>query len=113
MTRVSLTDGSGRWFNADSALIFKEDTYWNGSNHISKATGSQWEHEALYRTKGGVWVLNCWSDWQGSYETYEAISQDQAIDWLIAHRCFEDSTFKELPQDFQAAVKTAMEAKEI
>lgn len=38
---------------------------WNGSNHISQATGSQWEHESLLRTAGGWWVLHRWSQWQG------------------------------------------------
>lgn len=95
MSRVALTDEGGRWFDDDKADRFDEDTYWNGSNHISKATGSQWEHEAMYRTAGGVWILNCWSQCQGSVETYEEISKKSAAAWFVKnghepHEDFED-----------------------
>lgn len=49
----------------------------------SKVAGGQWEHEHLYRTPGGRWVLNHWSQWQGSRETYRFITDDQARDWLL------------------------------
>ena len=89
MNRVNVYDPETRelvgWFDIDAAEKFSEDTYFDGSNMISKATGSQRAHEALYRTKGGRWVLNCWwSQWQGSRETYEFISDDEAREWLIA-----------------------------
>ena len=45
MRRQATTDGSGSWFDLDKAESFEEETQWNGNNHISKATGSQWEHE--------------------------------------------------------------------
>lgn len=80
--RIALTDGTGRWFSENTADSWNEDTYWNGSNHISKATGSQWEHERLYRTKGGRFILNHWSQFQGSTETYEEISNDEAAVWF-------------------------------
>jgi hypothetical protein len=83
MTRIALTDDSGRWFDSKKAEKIDEGTYWNGSNHISHATGSQWEHEALYRTKGGVWILNHWSQYQGTRETYKEISNEEAASWLI------------------------------
>lgn len=45
---------------------WEEASSWNGSNHISKATGSQWEHETLYRSaKGRYWVEHT-SQYQGS-----------------------------------------------
>lgn len=81
MRRV-LTDGSGRWFYSNKAKKWDEDTYWNGNNHISRATGSQWDHEILYRTKGGIYVLHRWSQWQGSGESYEEISRADAATWL-------------------------------
>lgn len=28
-----------------------EASYWDGNNHISKATGSQWTHQQLYRSR--------------------------------------------------------------
>jgi hypothetical protein len=98
--RIALTDGSGRWFSKDSAEYWKEDTIHDGRNWISKATGSQWEHEGLYRTKGGRFILNHWSNWQGSSETYEEISNEDAAIWfskndLDPHEACEKE-FKEL-----------------
>ncbi|MBZ5574867.1 MAG: hypothetical protein LAO09_23685 [Acidobacteriia bacterium] len=45
MTRQALTDGSGAWFDRSAAEAFEESTTWDGRNHISDATGSQWNHE--------------------------------------------------------------------
>jgi len=83
MERIALTDGSGQWFDMDKTEEFKEAEYWDGNNHISKATGSQWEHERLYRTASGRWILNHWSQWQGSIETYIEINDDEAARWLV------------------------------
>ena len=85
---------SGIWFDADKAEEFKEETYWNGQNHISKATGSQTEHEKLYLTKSGKWVLHSWSDWQGSIDTTQLISEEQAIKWFARNE-YEDKYIPE------------------
>lgn len=82
MKRQALTDGSGKWFNIDSAEVFDEDTNWNGNNHISVNTGSQWDHEKLYRTKSGRWVLCSWSQWQGSTDSWVEIDNEAAAKWL-------------------------------
>ena len=82
MNRKVLTDGSGRWFDADKAASWEEGTRWNGNNHVSLATGSQWEHEMLYRTVGGIYVIRHWSQWQGSTPSLEEISADDAARWL-------------------------------
>jgi hypothetical protein len=90
------------WFNPDSATLYKEDTEWDGSNHISLATGSQFDHEALYRTKGGRWVLNTWSQWEGKQERYEFVNDATAKDWLLRNN--EDDAvaqwFGELEEEF-------------
>lgn len=83
MKRTALTDGTGAWFNEDSAEKFEEDCDWDGSNHISKATQSQTEHECLWRTKSGKWILNRWSQWQGTTETYTEIDDNAAAAWII------------------------------
>jgi hypothetical protein len=77
------------WFDLESAESWDEGTRWDGSNHISLATGGQWEHERLYRTAGGRWVLNHWSQWQGTQETYLFVGADDVRDWLL--RCEYDS----------------------
>jgi len=89
VTRIHLTDDdgqpTGRWFNPDAAQKWEEATRWDGSNHISLATGSQWNHEILYRTASGAWVLHWWSQWQGSAPSYRDISAKEAAAWLV--RC--------------------------
>ena len=82
MARIALTDGSGKWFSTETAECISEETFHDGRNWISKATGSQWEHESLYRTAGGKFILNHWSNYQGSRETYEEIKATQAAIWL-------------------------------
>lgn len=71
------------WFNSDAATLYKEATRWDGNNHISVNTGSQWDHEALYRTKAGRWVLNTWSQWEGREERYTFVDDAAAKDWLL------------------------------
>jgi hypothetical protein len=73
------------WFDIDAATAYTEATRWDGNNHISVTTGSQWDHETLYLTKGGRWVRHRWSQWQGSTPTYEFITDDQAREWLLAN----------------------------
>jgi hypothetical protein len=81
MTRINL--GGGRWFDPKKSERFEEDRRWNGNNHISVATGSQWEHEELYLTRSGTWILHEWSQWQGSTPCYSIVSAETAKQWLI------------------------------
>lgn len=86
MARINVIDEAGQlvgWFDDEKAERFAEDRDWNGSNWISVATGSQWHHEALYRTAGGRWVLHFWSQYQGVPERYEFISDTKAREWLL------------------------------
>jgi hypothetical protein len=76
---------NGTWFDLNAAQEFDEKTHWNGQNHISDATGSQWEHETLYRTKSKCWVLYSHSDWQGSEDEWEQIDDSDAATWLVAN----------------------------
>lgn len=72
------------WFDADKAEYFHESLEWDGQNNISQATGSQFDHEMLIRTVQGRWVLNSYSQWQGSPDVYTFITADKAREWLIA-----------------------------
>jgi len=86
MKKIALSENgekTGRFFDKDKASKYDEDTYWDGNNHISKVTGSQWSHETLYRTASGKWVLNCYSNYQGSVETYEIINPAAASRWFV------------------------------
>lgn len=78
--RVSIEGGG--WFDLDAANLFPEDKEWSGTNLISSNTGTQWEHQAVYRTARGRWVLCAYSDYQQSPPTYTFIDDDTARDWL-------------------------------
>ena len=88
MKRQALVDGG--WFDADASVEIKEGTRWDGNNHVSLATGSQWDHEVLHVTKKGRFVVNHWSQWQGSGETYVEITPAEAAQWLVANERDED-----------------------
>jgi hypothetical protein len=98
MGRIVLTDGSGRWFETSKAKSWEEATRWNGNNHISKATGSQWEHETLYRTAGGIYVIEHTSQWQGSTPTIEEVTASEAAAWLSTNEHDEDDAEKAGPE---------------
>lgn len=85
MNRQVMTDRSGRWFNLDRAEEYCEDTRWDGHNHISVATGSQWEHETLYRTAGKEWVLHWRSQWQGTTPSWKIVDDKTAARWLVSN----------------------------
>lgn len=79
--RIALSDNSGRWFSPGSAEHFYEETFHDGNNFISQATNRQTEHEALYRTKGGKFILNEWDDFQRR-KSYSEISNEAAAKWF-------------------------------
>lgn len=86
MKRIVVTTEDGDtagWYDADRAVVIPEERRWDGSNRISMATGSQWEHETLVRTAGGRWVLNRWSQWDGSVEQWVYVDDDAAREWLV------------------------------
>lgn len=74
------------WFDPEKAQQFDEDTDWDGSNHISVATGSQFDHQCLYRTAAGRWVLRNWSQWQGSLPSWEFLADTDAREWLLKNK---------------------------
>ena len=81
MNRQSINGGG--WIDLDTAKKFAEDRNWDGHNHISVNTGSQWDHEVLYRSVGGVYVLHSWSQYQGSRDTWQRFSIHGAVAWLL------------------------------
>lgn len=74
------------WFNSDSATAYREATDWDGSNDVSVNTSTQWDHQTLYRTSKGRWVLNNWSQRQDTAERYEFIDDDTAKTWLLHNK---------------------------
>lgn len=70
------------YFDPDVADQYPEETRWDGNNKVS-VNAAPYGHEHLYRTKGGRWVKNFWSQWDGTPETFEFIDDAAARDWLL------------------------------
>lgn len=83
MNRIALTDGSGEFFSLDTSEVFEERTEWDGSNHVSVIAGGKHEHERLYQTHKGTWILMHWSDWQNNRESVVKVDEDSAARWLV------------------------------
>ena len=78
----------------NATASWDEETEWNGNNHISMATGGQWTHEELYRSRKGRYYIVHSSQWQGSMDHAEWVSVQEATRWLL-------SQDKELPDDLK------------
>jgi hypothetical protein len=74
------------WFDANKARLFNEDKWWNGSNHVSVNTASEHDHQWLYRTAGGRWVLCQSSAWVDRQTICTFLDDRAALDWLLLNR---------------------------
>lgn len=101
MTKYRMDDGTVV-DTARAAWSWNEATRWDGNNHISVATGSQWNHQKLHRSRKGRYYLEHWSQWQGSTPRAEWISQHAAAAWLIAND-------HEIPHDLAEAAEAVSE----
>lgn len=79
----------------NATRLWNEATRWNGNNHISIATGSQWVHETLYRSRKGRYYMEHESQWQGTTPYAEWVGNHTAAEWLLANE-------HELPEDLAA-----------
>lgn len=70
------------WFDAGAAEMINEGKRFDGHNMISLATGSQWDHESLWHTAGGRWVLESNSQYQSPPTTYRFVTDEEAKTWL-------------------------------
>lgn len=85
-----------------ASATWKEYAPHDGRNFISINTGSQWEHEQLYRSRKGRYYLERWSDWQGTRASAEWISNAEAARWLILNH-------RDVPEDLQEHVEEVTE----
>lgn len=85
----------GTVLDTDNATAeWEEETDWNGNNHISRATGSQWNHQTLYRSRKGRYYIVNSSQWQGSLDSAEWVSPQEAARWLLQNE-------HDLPEDLK------------
>jgi hypothetical protein len=76
-----------------------EDTYWDGHNHISKATGQQFRHERLYKSRKGRYWIEHSSQWQGEKTYASWVGNHAAAQWLLANGHELPSDLKPLEED--------------
>jgi len=82
MSRYRMDDGtiidtdraSGRW---------QEASDWDGHNHISRATDSQWHHQTLYRSRKGRYYVEYTSQRDDFRAHVEWVSPQEAARWLL------------------------------
>ena len=79
----------------NASQSWDEDTRWDGNNHISVATGTQWNHQTLYRSRKGRYYVEHESQWQGTLPHADWVSTHEAVRWLLANG-------RELPADLAA-----------
>ncbi len=91
MTRYRMDDGTVV-DTKNATQHWEENRRWDGRNNISVATGSQWEHEELYRSRKGRYYLEHTSQWQGSRDSASWVGNRAAAKWLLAND-------HELPED--------------
>ena len=84
--RINPYDGTktlAGWFDPDKAEAFEERVEFDGRNFVSTAPGvGQFEHEILYRTAGGRWVICRWSQRAGVEPVHRFIGDREAREWL-------------------------------
>ena len=95
---VDLGNASARW---------SEGSRWDGRNMISLATGSQWDHETLYRSRRGRYYIERSSQWQGSTPRAEWVSNEEACRWLLANEHAE--TDVDFPADLLELVEKLLD----
>ncbi len=100
MSRISLKEGG--WYDHSTTVVYGENTQWDGSNHISRATGSQYDHEQLHLTKGGSWVLSANSQWEGRLESATQVDSGRAAAWLCRNE-YDSITREDSMTDAQRA----------
>jgi hypothetical protein len=91
MTTYRMDDGTV--VDTDRATThWNEATFWDGHNHVSKATGSQWTHQTLYRSRKARYYVEHTSQWEGARSHVEWLSPQAAAQWLLHND-------HELPED--------------
>jgi hypothetical protein len=94
MTKYRMSDGM--IVDTDKASkSWEEDTRFDGHNQISIPTGSQWEHQTLYRSRRGRYYIEHTSRWRGPLPLAEWISNESATTWLLLNE-------HSLPDDLQS-----------
>lgn len=84
MSKHKMEDGTV--VDTDRAVaVWEEDTYHDGRNRVSRATGDQFHHQTLYQSRKGRYYIVHHSNWQGSRDHAEWVSPREAVRWLLVN----------------------------
>ena len=82
MTRYRMDDGTV--IETDNATqSWEEASDHDGSDLISRATGSQWAHETIYRSRKGRYYVEHTSNYRERRPHVEWVSPEEAARWLL------------------------------
>ena len=76
---------TGGIFEDSTTTDYDEATDFDGHNHISCATGTQWDHETLMVTQSGTPIIWRHSQRQGARCSFREIEPSEAAEWLAAN----------------------------
>ncbi len=94
MAKYHMEDGT--ILNTEKAVEhWDEATRWNGNNHISVATGSQWNHETLHKSAKGRYWIEHESQVQGNLPHASILEPEEATSWLLLNG------HDDLPEDLE------------
>ena len=80
MARYQMADGTVT--DTKKAIdSWQEKTCWDGRDELSRATGSQWFHQKLYRSPEGRYYLVHTSQLQDPHAAW--LSPEEAARWLM------------------------------
>ena len=86
MRKQELTDNSGRWFDVDTARIFQEAIVLApDATPVSRAAGNSWEHETLYLTLEGTFVMHFADDHNPTLNQFVEWNVKRAVKWLLSN----------------------------
>lgn len=77
--------GNGQRLEEEGRPDLRGMTRYDGNNHISVNTGSQWHHETLYRSSKGRYYLEATSDYSGSIPEVRFLEAPEAAAWPLAN----------------------------
>jgi hypothetical protein len=66
-----------------AAASWKEARDWDGRNMISRATGSPFTRETLYKSRRGRYYIVFTSNWEGQLSSARWITEKEAARWLL------------------------------
>lgn len=101
MARFTLEDGA-IVDTTRAARKWDEDTFHDGRNLISKATGDQFLHETLYKSSKGRYYVVHSSQWQGSRDSANEVTPRDAAVWLLRNEY-------DLPEDLASFEEGVLE----